>query len=303
MSQPVQGVDRQGFAAAAAAFTAWGLVPLYWYLLRDVPAPQIIAHRVVWSALLVVAWLQWREGSGWLRTALATSRNAWMLATSAMLVSINWGIYIWAVTHGHVVESSLGYFITPLFNVILGVVFLRERLNRPQWLSVAVATIGVCYLTWSYGQLPWIALVLGSSFSLYGYVRKIAAVEAVVGLGVENVLLMPLAMIFLLWVEWQGHGSFGHLSTSSSLLLIVGGAVTALPLVGFAYGARKLPYSVVGLLQYIAPTLQLLCGVMVFHEPFTQQRLTGFAFIWLALLIYAGDGLWRTRRSIVIAEA
>jgi chloramphenicol-sensitive protein RarD len=288
---------RSGLWIAAASFVLWGLMPLYWHLLKVVPSLQIVMHRIVWSALLVAAWLAWKQGRGWLRTALVRPRAAWMLALSGTLIACNWGLYIWAVNAGHVVESSLGYFINPLVSVLFGVVFLHERLNRAQWLSVALAATGVAWLTWQYGQPPWIAIGLALSFALYGLIRKLVAVDAVSGLGVESVYLFLPALVVLLWSETHGSGHFASgWGLGVDALLIFGGALTALPLIGFAFAVRRVPLSVVGLMQYIAPTIQFLLGVLFFGEAFNRDRATGFVFIWVALAIFAIDGLMRARR-------
>ena len=295
---------RRGLWIAAASFVLWGLMPLYWHLLKAVPSLQIVVHRIVWSALLVVAWLVWKQGPGWLRAALAKPRVVWMLALSGMLIAFNWGLYIWAVNAGHVIETSLGYFINPLLNVVIGTLFLRERLNRPQWLSVAIAAGSVLWLTFNYGSFPWIALALAASFALYGLLRKLAAVDSVPGLGVESIYLFLPGLAVLLWGEANGHGGFlGGWGLGLGLLLVLGGALTALPLIGFAYAVRRVPLSVVGVMQYIAPTLQFLLGVFVFHEAFDRDRAIGFIGIWIALAIFAADGLLRSRRSPTPAVA
>jgi chloramphenicol-sensitive protein RarD len=291
-----------GLWIAAASFLLWGLMPLYWHLLKAVPSLDIVAHRVVWSAVLVAAFLAWKQ-RGWLRATLARPRAAAMLAASGALIGFNWGLYIWAVNAGHVVETSLGYFINPLLNVVLGVM-LGERLDRMQWVSVAIATIGVLWLTFSYGAFPWIALALAASFALYGLLRKLVAVEAVAGLGVESLYLL-LPALALLW--WQGqHAGTPFLAgwgPGLAALLVFAGVLTALPLVGFAHAVRRVPLSVVGLMQYIAPTMQFLLGVVVFREAFDQDRAIGFAFIWVALALFAGHGLLRARRAGVPAPA
>ncbi|MCA1714410.1 MAG: EamA family transporter RarD [Gammaproteobacteria bacterium] len=295
---------RLGLWVAAGSFVLWGLMPLYWHLLKAVPSLQIVAHRIVWSALLVVGWLLWQQGRGWLRAALARPRVAWMLALSGVLIGGNWALYIWAVNAGHVIETSLGYFINPLLNVLLGVLLLRERLNRVQWWSVAIAAAGVLWLTFNYGAFPWIALALAASFALYGLIRKLAAIDSIPGLGVESVYLLLPALAVMLWGESHGMGGFlDGWGPTLCLLLVVGGALTALPLIGFAYAVRRVPLSVVGLMQYIAPTLQFLLGVFVFHEAFDRDRAIGFSFIWVALAIFALDGLWRSRRQAVLAAA
>jgi chloramphenicol-sensitive protein RarD len=296
------GVDRRGVWIAVAAYVAWGLMPLYWQLLKVVPSLQIMAHRVVWSALLVCGWLSFKYGRGWLRETLSRPRAAPMLALSGVLIAFNWGLYIWAVNAGHVVESALGYFINPLLNVMLGVLVLHERLNRMQWASVAIAALGVLWLTLSYGSFPWIALALAASFGTYGLVRKLLGAPPVRGLGVENLYLLLPALMFLAWAEAAGQGQlFAHgdamgWGAGVAGLLVFGGVLTALPLIGFAAAVQRIPYSLVGLLQYISPTLQLLIGVLVMQEPFGRDRAIGFAIIWIALALYAGDGLLRARR-------
>jgi chloramphenicol-sensitive protein RarD len=296
--------NRRGLWIAIASFVLWGLMPLYWHLLKAVPSLQIVAHRVFWSTLLVVGWLLWKEGRGWLRAALARPRAAWMLGLSGLLIGFNWSLYIWAVNAGHVVESSLGYFINPLLNVVLGVAFLHERLRRAQWASVALATAGVIWLTVQYGQPPWIAICLALSFALYGLLRKLLAIDAVTGLGVESAYLFLPAVAVLGWGEMHGQGGFfDGWGVGLDVMLIVGGALTALPLIGFAFAVRRVPLSVVGLLQYIAPTLQFLTGVFIFHEAFDRNRLVGFVFIWAGLAIFALEGLWRTRRQTALATA
>ncbi|MGB0133222.1 EamA family transporter RarD [Dokdonella sp.] len=295
-------IDRHGLVAATIAFCIWGLMPLYWHLLKAVPSLQIIAHRIVWSTLLVVGWLLWRYGRSWLRETLQLPRAAWMLALSGTFIAVNWGLYIWAVNAGHVVETSLGYFINPLLNVVLGVSFLGERLNRVQWVSILIATAGVLWLTFNYGSFPWIALALAFSFGMYGLIRKIVAVPPVRGLGVESLYLFLPTLGYLLWSEVNGHGGFAAPQSAGGwgiwigALLIFGGALTAVPLIAFADAVRRIPFSLVGLMQYIAPTLQLLCGVLILGEPFGSERMIGFALIWLALAIFAIDGLRRSRR-------
>ncbi len=295
MSQS-QPVDRRGLAAAVSAYLIWGVFPLYWALLGHLPALEIIAHRVLWCAVSVSLWLFWSDGRGWLRRALAGRRVGRLLIASSLLISINWGVYIWAVTNGRVVDASLGYFINPLLSVALGVGVLGERLNRVQWSAVALAAVGVLWLTLSQGALPWIALVLASSFAVYGLIRKQVAVEAVPGVAIESLILTPVALGWLLWLGASQRGAFLAGSAGQDALLVVGGVLTALPLIGFAYGARRIPYSLVGILQYISPTLQLLSGVLLLGEPFGSDRAIGFGCIWLALAVYAQDG-WRRHRK------
>jgi len=257
---------------------------------------QIIAHRVAWACVVCLIWLLVRGDVGSLRKLFGDRALVGRLAISALLITINWVAYVWGVGHGRVVETSLGYFISPLVNVLLGVVVLRERLNVMQWTSVGIAALAVVYVSVSTGVLPWIALIIAASFSLYGFLRKIMHVEALQGLAVETLLLMPLATGYLLWCEVTGTGVFGHSSVAVDALLVGCGPMTAVPLFLFAFAARVIPYSTLGLMLYIAPSLQLLSGIFVYHEPFEGARELGFVLIWLALLIYAADGLWRARR-------
>jgi chloramphenicol-sensitive protein RarD len=292
---------RAGFWATFSAFFLWGLFPLYWHELRMVPAGQIVAHRILWCTLLVGGYLSVRRGSRWVGESLKRPRVPLLLACSSVLISLNLGLYVWAVNHGHVVDSSLGYFINPLVNVLLGVAVLGERLNPAQYLSVALAAAGVSYLTWQLGAPPYIALALALSFGGYGLIRKIAAVEAIPGLGIEGLFLVLPALAYLLWEGHRGTGAFGTLPAYPTVLLIAGGAITALPLIFFAYGARRIPLSLVGILQYTGPTLQLLTGIVVFKEPFTHVQAIGYSLIWSALVVYAGDGLLRARASAAAA--
>jgi chloramphenicol-sensitive protein RarD len=287
-----------GLSAAIAAFLLWGLFPLYLKPLSGVSATQIMAHRIVWCCLLVFAWLAVRGQLDAVRRALVDPAIRLRLMASASLISVNWLIYVWAVTHEHTVDASLGYFINPLLNVVLGVFVLNERLSRAQWFAVALAAIGVVYLTIFLGRPPWIALALAMSFGFYGLIRKVVAVEAVPGLATETLLLAPFATAFLLWSQAKGVGALGHSSATVTALLLGSGLATALPLALFAFGARLIPYSTMGLLQYIGPTLQFLIGVLVFHEPFPRARAVGFAVIWAGLAVYAADGLWRNRRLV-----
>jgi chloramphenicol-sensitive protein RarD len=287
----------RGLAASLAAFVAWGIFPLYLYPLTGVPAIQFIAHRIVWSCVFLIALLLLRGELGTLTRPLTTAPLLARLVLTAFLISANWLVYVWAVSHGHVIDSSLGYFINPLVNVLLGVLVLGERLNRAQGTAVALAAVAVTYLTALAGHPPWIALTLAVSFSLYGLLRKTISVAALPGLATETLLLMPLAAAYLAWCQLHGVGALGAGARAVDALLLGSGLVTAVPLFLFAYGARALPYSTVGVLQYIAPTLQLLCAVFFFREGFAPARLAGFVLIWLALAIYAADGLWRARRA------
>lgn len=291
--------QRRGLAITAFTFTLWGLVPVYWHLLKAVPSQQIIAHRIIWSTVLVVAFLLLSVGTGWWKPIAAQKRALPTLALSSLAIAFNWGLYIWAINAGHVIETSLGYFINPLVSVLLGVVVLKERLRGLQWLAVGCAALGVAWLTVDAGRPPWIALGLACSFGLYGLLRKLISVDPVAGLGVESLYLFLPAIGFALWSE-NGHGGafFSGWGWKNDVLLILGGAVTALPLIGFAYGVKRIPLSLVGILQYIAPSLGLLLGVFFFREAFDTAKAIGFAAIWTGLVLFIGDSVWRSRRAV-----
>ena len=288
---------NKGYVAAASAFVIWGIFPLYFHALREISALQVISHRIVWSCVFVLGVMAVRGELRLVRAALTDRGVVLRLAATATLITLNWLAYVFGVTHGRVVETSLGYFIGPLVNVLLGVVLLSERLTPAQWTSVALATLGVSYLTVMAGGLPWIALTLAVSFAGYGLLRKVVKVEALPGLATETLLLAPLALGDLIWSESAGSGAFGHLGSVTDAMLIFSGPLTAITLFLFAYGTRLLPYSTVGVLQYIAPSFQFACGVFVLHEPFDRARAIGFAVIWSALIIYAGEGVRLSRKQ------
>ena len=285
----------RGLAAAIAAFVMWGLFPLYLIGLMQVSAMQITAHRIVWSCLFVIAWLAAIGELGKLRQAVSRKGVLIRLVGSAFFIAINWIGFAWAVNHDHVLDVSLAYFIGPLLNVLLGIFVLSERLDRTQWTAVGFAAAGVIYLTFIAGHTPWLALMVGSSFAIYGVIRKTVSIDALPGLAVETILLTPFSIGYLIWCEFNGTGTLGHSSGLVSTLLLLGGIVTSVPLFLFAYGARRVPYSTIGVLQFIAPSMQLACGLLVFGEPFESARATGFVLIWIGLLIYVGNALWRAR--------
>jgi chloramphenicol-sensitive protein RarD len=282
-----------GILYAATAFAPWGILPLYFKSVQSVPPSEILLHRMLWSLVFVVAVLSWRRQWTWLGDVLRKPKMLAGCAASALLLSCNWFTYIWAVNNGHVVESSLGYFINPLFNVLLGSLLLRERLRTVQWLAVALAGCGVVWLTWQNGHLPWIALVLAGTFALYGLMRKTAPLGALEGLALETMLLFPLAAGYMVVLTLEAQNSFMSAPAATRWLLAAAGPATAIPLLLFAAGARRIPLSLLGLLQYIGPTIQLLLGVWLFREPFSTDRLIGFALIWSALAVYSAEGLWR----------
>jgi chloramphenicol-sensitive protein RarD len=295
MSSPPSpdSAESRGLLALLGAFTIWGLLPLYLRALTAVPAGQIMAYRLVLCCVVVLAALAARGELAEVRAALRSRDTRMRLVTSALLISCNWLFYVWAIQNGRVIESSLGYFINPLVNVLLGVAVLRERLTRVQWCAVALAASGVAYLTWQAGSLPWIALVLALSFGSYGLVRKTVAASAMVGLGTETLLLTPFGVAYLVYCEASGHGVLARLPAVPLVFLLLSGAATAIPLGLFTFGARRVRYSTVGLVQYIGPSIQLALGIVVFGESFSATRAIGFAMIWTALAIYAGQGLLR----------
>lgn len=281
----------RGILAAGTAFTLWGVFPLYLRLMKQVPSLEILSHRVLWSVVLLMGLLTIRRQWDWLASVRARPRIALTFVASALMLATNWVVYIWSVNHDHIIDASLGYFITPLFNVLFGI-GLGERLRLTQWLAVALAACGVVWLTVSAGQLPWIGLVIAVTFSLYGLLRKTAALGALEGLSIETLVLLPAASLFLLLPNAGSSHAFGS-DVTLTLLLISAGPVTAIPLLMFAYGARRIPLSLMGLLQYIGPSIQLLLGVWMYHEPFTDDKLICFALIWLGLALYSGEALLR----------
>ncbi len=285
---------HKGILSAALAYICWGLFPIYFKLLADIAPLEILVHRVVWSLVFVMVVLSARRQWAWLAQARRQPRVLGAFAVSALLLSVNWLTYIWAVTNGHVIEASLGYFITPLINVLLGYTVLHERLRAVQWMAVALAGFGVLWLAVQGGRVPWIALVLACSFGGYGLMRKTAPLGALEGLTLETMLLAPLATAVAIWGALKGMASFpvaGEASALTNALLIGIGPVTAIPLLLFAAGARRIPMSTLGLLQYLGPSIQFVLGVWLFHEPFAAARGVGFGLIWLALLVYSVDGV------------
>jgi chloramphenicol-sensitive protein RarD len=287
---------NKGVGYALAAYTFWGFLPIYWKVLHHVSAPEILMHRIVWSFIFLLLVLSYKGYWSWL-AALREWRVLLTFITSSLLLTLNWGLYIWAVNAGFIVETSLGYFINPLVNVLLGMVFLRERLRPGQWVAVAFAVAGVGYLTISYGALPWISLTLAFSFGIYGLLRKTAKLDALAGLSLETALIVLPAAGYLIWLEVNKTAVFLHTDPISNVLLVLTGVVTAVPLLWFALAARQVPLTTMGVLQYVAPTLQFLIGVFLYGEAFTHDRLIGFSFIWMALAIYSAEIVINGRRQ------
>ena len=283
-----------GVGYALGAFGLWGAFPLYFKAVASVPAPEVLAHRVVWSvfwvALLLCLVGQWR-GVG---AALRERRRLGMLTVSSLLIATNWLIFIWAVAADRVLEASLGYYITPLVSVLLGRIVLGERLDRLQWIAVALAGAGVAWTLVGLGSLPWVALGLAATFGSYGLARKVIEVGAIPGLFVETLVIGPVALAYLAWLGWRGSGTFGTAGPGFDLLLVAAGIVTAAPLILFAQAARRLRLASVGLFQYIVPTAQMLLAVFAFGEAFTAAHAVTFGCIWAGLALYSGSA-WRGR--------
>ena len=292
---------EHGVWAAALAFSLWGFFPLYFRLLPGVFPPEVLANRIVWALILVATILTWQARWSWLGPALRSPRVMTSFVASALLLSANWMTYIWAVSNGHVVEASLGYFITPLVNVGLGFFLLGERPRRAQWIALGVAAAGVVWLTASAGRLPWIGLVLGLSFGAYGLLRKVATLGALEGLTLETMILAPAAIVAMAW--WWGGSptSFPAPDLATNAWLLGLGPATTAPLLLFALAARRLSMTTLGLVQYTSPTIQFLLGVWLFREPFDHARLVGFALIWGALALYTLDA-WRRRVAPPVVE-
>ena len=295
---------NRGTWFAVGAYTLWGLLPVYWKWLQHVPAPQVLCHRILWSFITLFIIILATRGWSAFREAVTDRRVLIAYAAAAFLISINWLTYIWAVNAGFIVETSLGYFINPLFSVLLGVVFFRERPRSWQWAAIALAAAGVCYLTRVHGTLPWIALTLAGTFGVYGLVKKTAPLGSLPGLTLETGLLLVPALLFLAHAEKTGSGAFLHGGAVSDTLLAGAGLITAVPLLLFSSAARRIPLSLIGILQYIAPTLQFLLGVLVYHEPFTAAKCIGFGIVWLALAVYAVEGflVHKGRTILVVPE-
>lgn len=287
---------QNGLLAAALAYIIWGLFPLYFHQLSQIGAFELVLHRTLWALGFLLLVLTWRRQWQWLRQAWRQPRLLALYATSATLLSVNWLIYVWAVNNQHVLEASLGYFINPLVNVLLGVLVLRERPRPAQWAALTLAAGAVLWLSWHTGAPPWIALSLALSFGIYGLIKKTAPLDALEGLTLETLLLAVVAAPVLLGWDLSGRSALAGAPASLWAWLLLAGPLTAVPLLLFGHGARRIPLSTLGLLQYISPSLQFLLGVWLFHEPLQTTRLTGFALIWLALLLYSGESLWRARQ-------
>ena len=288
---------KKGILYGIGAYAAWGFFPIYWKLLHHVPAIQLIGHRIVWSFILLIVVIlftkQWVEFR-----ATINAKVLRIYTIASVLIGVNWLLYVWAVNASFIVETSLGYFINPLISVLLGVIFLKERLRIAQWIPVVLAALGVSYLTYIYGRLPYIALTLAFSFGLYGFVKKLSPLGSLYGLTVETGILFVPALGYLVFAEFTNNAAFLHTGFTSDLLMFGAGLVTTVPLLMFASAARSIPLWVVGLLQYIAPTLQFLIGVFIYKEPFSHNQLIGFGIVWTALVIFLIENYLANRAPV-----
>ncbi len=289
---------RRGFFLGAAAYAMWGLFPLYWPLLRPAGAVEILAHRVFWSLAVMVVLVLALSRFPQLRAVVADRRTLGILALAAVVIAVNWGTYIWGVNNGHVVETSLGYFINPLVTVLMGVVILGERLRTLQWVALGIAALAVVGLTVEYGRPPWVALVLAFSFGSYGLAKKKANIGAVESLTVETLILAPVAAGYILWLVAQGTSTFGTEGAGHAVLIMTTGIVTAVPLICFGAAATRVSMTTIGLLQYLAPTIQFALGVLVFHEAMPPMRWVGFGLVWIALVMFTYEAVTHRRRQL-----
>ena len=279
----------------------WGLFPLYWKWLQHVPALQLICHRILWSCLILAGVILCLRRSKAFRVTALTPSVVRIYIAAALLIGINWLVYVWAVNNGFIIEASLGYFINPLLSILLGVIFLRERLRSWQWVPIGLSALGVLYLTFTYGRLPWIALTLASSFGLYGLVKKTAPLGSLYGLALETGLLFVPALLYLVYANGIGQGAFLHTGAGSDLLMVGAGLITTVPLLMFASALQRIPLFLVGILQYITPTLQFLLGALIYREPFTYAQLIGFGIVWVALIIFGVEGFLAYRGKVAVA--
>ena len=294
---------NKGILYGLGAYGLWGILPIYWKLLVGIPPLEILAHRVVWGLLTLLCLLAYKQRWLWLTQVRQNRRTLLTFIATAVLLAANWFVYIWAVNAGFIVEASLGYFINPLVNVLFGALFLGERLRSWQKVAITLALSGVLWLTFSYGALPWISLSLALTFGLYGLLRKTAQLNALEGLSLEMILLFLPALAYLVYLLSSGEFAMGHVPFWQNILLLLTGLVTAIPLLLFAMTARRVTLTTLGILQYLAPTLQFLIGVFIYNEPFAASRLVGFVLIWLALALYTTEGIRFGRQQAALTAA
>jgi len=289
----------RGALSAATGFLIWGLVPVYWKQLESVAALELITHRIVWSLVFLLGVLVWQGGFTALRAAFRSRRLLGLNLLSSVLLAVNWTVYVWAVNNGHVIESSLGYFLVPLCNVALGPLVLHDRPRPLQWTAIGLAALGVAFLLFRVGHFPWIALSLAATWSSYGLLKKQSALGPITGLTVETLLLFPVAAGLLLWWHHTGAGALGRVDAWHHALILFVGVLTAIPLLLFAYGAQRIRLVTLGLLQYLAPSVQFLLGYFLYREPFDAARLQAYGLIWCGLALYTADGFWMQRRLLL----
>ena len=290
LNNRIDSRTKVGFVTTLGAFLFWGVAVMYWKLLKQVPSLELLSHRVVWSLVFVVIILSLNHGWNEFRSQLSSSRKRIALVFSAVFLCFNWLTFVWAVNAGYIVECSLGYFINPLFNVILGYIFFRERLRPWQYVAILFALAAVLNLTFNYNRFPWIGIMLAFSFGMYGMIRKKLEIKSLSGLGAETLVLLPFALGYILYREISGAGAFLHLDWQTTVLLMIAGPVTAIPLLAFNHGVQRLRLTTVGLIQYVTPTGMFLLGVFFYHELFSLPQLISFSLIWLALVLFSLEG-------------
>jgi chloramphenicol-sensitive protein RarD len=298
-STPASPHAVRGALAASTGFLIWGLVPVYWKQLTTVAPLELITHRIVWSLAFLLGIVAWQGGFGELKAAFTSRRLLGLNLLSSVLLAVNWTVYVWAVNTGHVIESSLGYFLVPLVNVALGSLLLHERLRPLQWTAIGCAAAGVGLLLFRAGHVPWIALSLAATWAGYGLLKKQSALGAIAGLTTETLLLFPFAAGLLLWWHHTGEGALGRVDARLHALVLGVGVLTAVPLLLFAYGAQRIRLTTLGLLQYLAPSVQFLLGYFLYREPFDVARLQAYGLIWCGLALYSADGFWTQRRTLL----
>lgn len=288
---------NKGYVYAIIAYGSWGFLPIYLKLLKEIPAVEILAHRMVWSFIFLLVLLAFKRDWAWVAPAVRDKKLLFTYFSAVLLLSVNWGLYIWSTNTNHLADASLGYFINPLVNVMLGVIFLRETMRPGQWVAVVIAAVGVIYLTINYGSLPWIALMLAGTFGTYGLLKKTASLDSLRSLSLETSMVFVPALAYLGYLEFNGQAAFGHISWTNTFLLSLAGVVTATPLLFFAGAVQRVPLSILGIFQYLAPTFQFLLAVFLYEEPFTPARFFGFCIIWLALLVFTAENFWQRRTA------
>ncbi|WP_286926867.1 MULTISPECIES: EamA family transporter RarD [Lysinibacillus] len=293
--------EKKGVLAAFLAYVFWGAFPLYWKLLEHVPSMEILLSRVIWSfvftVLAVVLFGMRKDLLADLKYLWSHQKHFWQLAGASFVISMNWYLYIWAVTHNHLIETSLGYYINPLLSVIFGVIFFKETLNRAQWGATGIAFLAVIILTINYGSVPWVALLIALSFAIYGVLKKKISLDATRGLAIETLFILPIALGYYVYLFTTQQASFLHVDAKTDILMIVSGLVTAIPLILFAKGAQNIPLYLLGFIQYVSPTIVLILGIVLYKEPFSQVELIAFSIIWVALLLFSGSKIIETRKA------